>query len=120
MASYSELQDFSDEDASPAPSPTTELYAEYVEAYNNSITPHPGPPTHADVKLRMPRGGKEERKHRRKLSEATLSDPRFNPPSPSVWSRLFLVAGVALLVWLAMSLRLGLLGHKKGTKNTMR
>lgn len=33
------------------------------------------------------------------------ADPRFNPPTPSVWTRLALILLVFVLLWLGVSMR---------------
>ncbi|KAH9948597.1 hypothetical protein B0H21DRAFT_230595 [Amylocystis lapponica] len=44
----------------------------------------------------------------RKLNEHLNRDPRFNPPTPSFWKRLALVAFVVVLFWFAITLRVQL------------
>ncbi|KAL6301506.1 hypothetical protein BKA93DRAFT_818936 [Sparassis latifolia] len=39
------------------------------------------------------------------LSERLSRDPRFNPPTPSVWKRVALLIFVVVLFWLAFSMR---------------
>jgi len=39
------------------------------------------------------------------LTRRLQADPRFNPPTPSVWKRVALVVVVFVLFWLAFSMR---------------
>ena len=58
----------------------------------------------SDEKRRYPR--QEPTSDLRELHRRLEQDPRFNPPTPSVWKRIALIVFLVMLLWLGLKLRL--------------
>ena len=58
----------------------------------------------SDEKRRFPQHAPTSDVH--ELHRRLAQDPRFNPPTPSPWKRVALLAFVLAILWLAFSLRM--------------